>query len=248
MTFDAVFLSPHLDDAVLSCGGTIHRLAAAGRRVAILTVFTADLREDPPNRVLQEVYGRMRLGPAYAMSVRREEDQKACRRVGAEAVHWDVDEALARHADLPDLLALFEPPPASDAAVVEALIQRLRKLEGVPWVAAPLGLGGHMDHRIVRDVAEAVFGRSLRFYEDFPYALSLENVMVSPEVEGLQPRLEEVSRADVDARVDAIEAYESQISSLFGSRWQRLLPGKSLRAIVRRHVGATGGERFWSAE
>ena len=37
-----VYLSPHLDDAVLSCGGAIHRAGAAGEAVLVITVFAAE--------------------------------------------------------------------------------------------------------------------------------------------------------------------------------------------------------------
>lgn len=244
---DALYLSPHLDDAVLSCGGTVHRQVRAGRRVTILTIFTADLEDDPSNRILQEVYGRMKLRPSKAMATRRDEDLEACRKLGAEPVHWDIDEALGRHADLPNLAALFEAPPSSDDAVAEALTKRLREFAGVPEIVVPLGLGGHLDHRIVRRAAEAAFDQGLRYYEDFPYVLSVDEVASCPEVQGLEPRVQELGRADVDARVEAIEAYESQVGSLFGPRWRMLLPGKSIRAKVRRHAGAVGGERFWLA-
>ena len=34
-----VYLSPHLDDAVLSCGGLIHRQVVAGQRPLVVTIF-----------------------------------------------------------------------------------------------------------------------------------------------------------------------------------------------------------------
>ena len=248
MTFDAVYLSPHLDDAVLSCGGTIHLQSRAGRNVAVVTVFTADLEDDPSNRVLQDVFGRMHLDPADAMAVRRAEDLKACRRLGATPVHWEVPEALGRHADLPSLDALFDPPPASDDALVDQLAERLEEFEDVDEIVAPLGFGGHLDHRVVRRAAEVAFGGNLRYYEDFPYVLSLDELEARPEVEGLEPRVQKLESVDVNARVEAIEAYESQIGSLFGTGWRRLLPGKSVRWKVRRYVSAVGGERFWAAD
>jgi len=37
-----LFLSPHLDDAVYSCGGTIHQLTSQGTPVQILTFMAGD--------------------------------------------------------------------------------------------------------------------------------------------------------------------------------------------------------------
>ena len=38
-----VAVSPHLDDAVFSAGGTLARLAAAGHEVTVVTVFTGSV-------------------------------------------------------------------------------------------------------------------------------------------------------------------------------------------------------------
>src|SRR5258705_8534487 len=39
--YDHIYLSPHLDDAALSCGGAIARHANAGARVLVVTLCTA---------------------------------------------------------------------------------------------------------------------------------------------------------------------------------------------------------------
>lgn len=247
MTYDAVFLSPHLDDAVLSCGGTIHRQAAAGRRVAVVTVFAGDLEDDPSNRLLQEVYNRMQLRPGEAMATRRREDEAACRRLGAEAVHWPGVEALGRHPDLPNLKALFAEPPESDELGSANLGGRLEELSEVPEIYAPFGFGGHLDHRLVRRAAEQIFGDRLRFYEDFPYVLESEDSSADPAASGFEPTVLSLDETDVAARIDAIRCYKSQIGSLFGPAWKRVLPGRGVGRRVRSYIERVGGERFWSA-
>jgi len=37
-----IYLSSHLDDAVLSCGGTIHRLSAGGEAVQVMTLLAGN--------------------------------------------------------------------------------------------------------------------------------------------------------------------------------------------------------------
>src|SRR5205085_7602655 len=41
-----VFVSPHADDAVLSCGGTIGWLADAGRRPLVATIFAGEIVDE----------------------------------------------------------------------------------------------------------------------------------------------------------------------------------------------------------
>ena len=43
-----IFISPHLDDAVLSCGGGIARLTCSGERVTVVTIFTGDQSPGEP--------------------------------------------------------------------------------------------------------------------------------------------------------------------------------------------------------
>src|SRR5438046_10721237 len=74
----SVYLSPHFDDMVLSCGGWAAReLASAGRRGLCITVFAAP----PPGplhdfaRSLHEQWGEPE--PAAANAMRRKEDETA---------------------------------------------------------------------------------------------------------------------------------------------------------------------------
>jgi LmbE family N-acetylglucosaminyl deacetylase len=41
-----VYLSPHLDDAVLSCGGLIHRQVRAGQPPLVITLFSGQPAAD----------------------------------------------------------------------------------------------------------------------------------------------------------------------------------------------------------
>ncbi len=47
-----LFLSPHPDDAVLSCGGLIHQLTQKGEPVTILTVMAGDPPDPLPDTPL----------------------------------------------------------------------------------------------------------------------------------------------------------------------------------------------------
>src|SRR5690348_1863487 len=74
-----VYLSPHLDDAVLSCGGTIAAQAAAGEEIVVLTLF---------NAASGDARGRW--------AERAEEDRRAAARLGFRAVHGGLPDAPFR--------------------------------------------------------------------------------------------------------------------------------------------------------
>ena len=115
------------------------------------------------------------------MSTRRREDLAACRVLAAQAIHWELQEAIhrldpgSREALYPSLERLFgavAPPEEGLVAALAARLAELAELAGEPGstrIVAPLGVGGHVDHRIVRAAAERAFGASLLYYEEFPY-------------------------------------------------------------------------------
>lgn len=154
----ALFLSPHLDDAILSCAGRIQRHVARGERAVLLTVFS---HADPDD--------------AAGWAERRREDERAAARLGAEPRWLGMPDAPFRdptYADF-DFDVLSGPHAPGDAQWRERLTARLRQeLEALhpDTVYAPLGVGDHVDHRLVFEASLGLHPR-LRCYEDHPYAL-----------------------------------------------------------------------------
>ncbi len=174
----AVFVSPHLDDVALSCPGRVLAERAGGRRVLVVSVYT---RGDGEAR-------------------RKAEDRAALAQLGAEALHLDGADAPERRAHPAAFRALVLQERARDAADAAALAAELTRLLGARGgcrVYAPLGVGGHVDHRIVHAAAAPLADY---FYEDRPYALVGEAVGA---------RLRELG---ADAPVDAA-AYRRALAS-----------------------------------
>jgi LmbE family N-acetylglucosaminyl deacetylase len=242
---DLLVLSPHLDDAVLSCGGRISAEVERGREVLVVTVFTADEPAEPPSRLAADLRRWWRLPTGEVMAARRREDAEAVARLGARLLHLGLPEAPYRCAAsgrpyYDQLAHLFgEPEPEDRAALGAVLRARLAGLPSSTLRLAPLGVGGHVDHRLLRDAVETV-DASAAFYEEFPYAewkwFALRRALGSPrdwsaEVLPLTPEA-------FERRVHAILAYESQIPAMFRREAR-------LRKQLRRHLRRAGGERIW---
>ncbi len=162
-------ISPHLDDAALSVGGTIARWTAAGDRVVIASIYT----RGPP---LDEIAPSMRKFADY--DTRRAEDLAACTVLGAEVLRLDHVERAFRRPYLTGW-SFFTTPAQRDGfatlAAVRGSLDQLAEL-GPTRVLIPFGIGNHIDHveaslaaidmAIARDWLDRVW-----FYEDF-YALS----------------------------------------------------------------------------
>ncbi|MCZ7674492.1 MAG: PIG-L family deacetylase [Chloroflexi bacterium] len=94
--YHALYLAPHLDDAALSCGGQIYEKTAAGQQVLIVTIMAGDPpAETPHSDFIRELHGRWQL-PAGAEAIRRQEDEVACRLLGADFCHWSAPDCIYR--------------------------------------------------------------------------------------------------------------------------------------------------------
>ena len=148
-------VSPHLDDAVLSC----FALMRAARTATVITVF-AGL---PPVGTQPAFYDRLTgsTDPHRRMAARRREDRAALRLLNAKPVHLDLLDGPYRTT-----------APTTDELVeaIAAAVPRRTTL-----LAAPGGFGNHPDHRLVAEAAPLAadaLGLDLVAYADYPYAAS----------------------------------------------------------------------------
>ena len=153
------------------------------------------------------------------IQIRREEDKRAASRVGAKAVQFDFLDCIYRRGKNGEGLyeaAVFIPPHAEDADLPAQIAQTM-----VAWlkpddvVVSQLAIGGHVDHILVRKAAE-MLKRQLVYDVDIPYLLRHPEEL-GPKTAEMKDSLQPVSEAGVETWLDAIEAYASQLSSLFDS-------------------------------
>jgi hypothetical protein len=149
-----VILSPHFDDAVLSCW---HVLASADT-VLVVNVFAGE----PPAEVLGW-WDRLAGAPDSAAAVRArvEEDRRALALAGRAAVRLPFLDSQYRDGDQPpaEIVEALREVPVADAHIY-----------------APASLGDHHpDHAAVRSAALALHaqGADVTLYADLPHATVL---------------------------------------------------------------------------
>lgn len=143
-----VVVSPHLDDAALSvpCWSAARAMA---EEIVVLTVFSE--------------------GDASYAS-RRAEDVAALAVLGVRAVHLGLRDAPFRLAVERSWRGLvLSAMDDADAAEVGRAIAGWVERCGAEVVLLPLGVGEHVDHRVVHAAHAGISGR-VGFYEDRPYA------------------------------------------------------------------------------
>lgn len=243
LSYNEIFLSPHLDDAALSCGGQIARATQGGEKVLIVTVFTGDAPAGELSPLAAELHQLWNAG-ANPFEARRAEDRAACAILGADFEHWGFPDAIYRRGTAgewlhPSRKELLAPPQEADGALLRELTRRLSALSGLA-VRGPLAVGGHVDHRLVRAALEAAGLPGLELYEDFPYARSRKQRWLARGLSlGWSSRALALDPEDLERKIAAIECFGSQLGAVFAS-------GRDLRREVELFARARGGERLYS--
>ncbi len=202
-----------------------------------------------------------------AMAVRRLEDERYAYFAEASIVFLDRPDAVFR-GYLGDDELLGE-PRKDDPTPSDALRTEISRLEP-QRVYFPLGVGGHVDHRICRAVGLGLLDElaawtmpgpdwrgSVVFYEDFPYAWwsdfrRIEDLPVDgrtglPAGISLTPEYADISD-QVERKIRGVSIYESQVGRLFGTTAEMAkavrLYGQKIGSLSSR---AGSAERYWVA-
>lgn len=242
--YQSIYLSPHLDDAALSCGGRIFQQTSQHQPILIVTTMAGEPAPDLQlSAFAQELHQRWAL-PQDAVRARRAEDAAASQILGADYWHWDVPDCVYRtdpatgEACYPTWESVITTRHPADDAVVDQLVAQLRQLPPADEIVVPLTAGNHVDHRLVRQAAERVFAPSqLVYYEDYPYAAE-EGALTAVLTSTLHPSPIVLTETAVCAKIDAIWAYASQRSTFFDSR-------ADLEKMIHDYTAQVGGERLW---
>lgn len=245
-TYDRIYLSPHLDDAVLSCGGQIYQATKAGRKILIVTIAAGEPETEVRSDFARFLHQNWGLTAAEAVAERRAEDIAACRLLGADYLHWslpdciyrvDPDSGVPLYTSDPDIFGEIDP---AEWSLVSKLAARMEELPASGQIIAPLTLGHHVDHQLTRLAAERHFGEELVYYEDYPYIQRHPATLaplVAPE-SAWRAELIPLSDEALAARIAASRQYRSQIGQLFND-------DEGMITLIRQQVGATDGERLW---
>ena len=209
-------LSPHLDDAAFSCGGTLALLAQAGWEVTICTAFTRSV-SDPIGFALACQLDKGLPAEVDYMALRRAEDAAACARLGARPLWLDFVEAPHRGYD--SAPALFAPPRAEDGIAAPLAHALACLLDPTPdLLLAPQAVGGHVDHVLLVRALRAVLppGLPVLWWTDFPYSARPHSHPARPFAAEMAALPERAVAGDAAARLAACRAYATQLGFQFG--------------------------------
>jgi LmbE family N-acetylglucosaminyl deacetylase len=240
-----LYLSPHADDAALSCGAQIAMFTRRHDSVLIWTLMGGfpdpATRDFPLARHFREVWNIEN----DVTALRRREDVAATATLGAGFRHGDWVEAIYRgdadgqplYTELPAINGDIHPDDpllklVDDDAAVDALFAPFG-LDEHDTIHVPLGVGAHVDHLLVRRMALRLGNRHphlrMVFYEEYPYVVyNPRNVAFAVSTFGAVLRPAPTPQVDENAitqKIRAIACYSSQLKMI----WPTGLPGMAVR-------------------
>jgi hypothetical protein len=195
--YDSLYVSPHAEDAAISCPGGIFDERAQGLRLLVVTLFgprTLDTSEAGPTA---------RLGAD-----------------GFAAGLPSAQERTCRDNSFRSILSGGQSGDASSVAEAARILGEVVRRVVPRHVYVPLGVWGHVDHRICHEAArravETKADRDVFFYEERPF--------------GLLPSAVKIRLAQIGARLPPGAPRVSDDGS-----FARFLIGFGTDPYVRRH-------------
>lgn len=215
-----VFLSPHLDDAVFSCGLILAKLRKLNKQVSVATVFS-DCNNSPSTPQANLFLEQCGATDGKKLFYQRKlEDRSASKILGFKPIHlnfidaaWRLDKKnkpIYRSTDIQ-----FSGRVSNyDLELKSKIKNKLKKITNTTKnaiVFAPFGEGGHVDHILVRSIATEMYDEVL-LWSDFPYNQYSKKDIPSADII-LYPK-----SSDFAAKEKSILAYKTQITSIFGNK------------------------------
>ncbi len=255
-----IFLSPHFDDVVYSCGGTLGVQLSSGLRPLVITIFggvpSANTQLSPiAAQIHREMGVSLSLGAGAAIEIRRKEDAAALDYLQVDYLWLDYLEAIYRgtpayYTTKEQLIGgdVNNADLAIDHQLAQDLVTLAERLPDAAWYA-PLGIGRHIDHQIVSSAADRLIqrGSKVYLYEEFPYVLKAgaREARIQELGEALEPALVEMSEM-LPYRLEAADMYTSQVGPNFGDQ-ATMHKAMETYAHGIRPVETICLERYWTA-
>ena len=270
-----LFLSPHLDDIVLSCGGMIYELLKQGESVETMTYFAGDAPHPLPNSpLIDNIHARWGLGD-NPFQERREEDKRAFRALGNVKPHFgDWQDCIYRLGKSKQSLYVTDDHifgtihPEDPLSSVEIDLKLWQ--DKLTYLYIPLSAGNHVDHQLLRQKANQWLNKSsstvaVFWYEEYPYSSEAGEVNVSHS--GKEERLSgatavqtalstlpfevvsqvySVSESALQAKIGAIKCHYSQMNTFWHTEQELFESVLNYARSVGQSAGVALGERLWT--
>ena len=205
-----IFISPHFDDAIGSCGGLIQSLD----NVLICTIFTRQYKEDI-SQVAKDLHNDWKL--KNAVKSRKKENKKACKILKLKSKNLNFLEFIYRKNSTGFICksfdSLFGKDYVYENGLENQLLQKIKKkFSEENQFYFPMSMGSHVDHVLLHNVGLKLKdeGYKVKFYQDFSYQFD-------QKVENFKVEKHYFNETVLNKKIKACMCYVSQMPDLFGN-------------------------------
>jgi LmbE family N-acetylglucosaminyl deacetylase len=215
-----LILSPHYDDAALSCADYISYLQKQNYQVYVCNVFTTFQSLNNPPHTLRYLKNSGTTSVAKFQKMRSDEDKTATKIMKVKTFNLGFVDGGFRVINsspiYPSSKKLFSGlPHQQDQPILSTLVKLFSFLEPKfdLWIC-PLGIGGHADHILVKKAAQKVIQKQrIQFYVDMPYGLQPKNWLSLQTTKLISMKKKLIPQSG--NKRTTIKAYKSQVPVLF---------------------------------
>jgi LmbE family N-acetylglucosaminyl deacetylase len=216
-------LSPHMDDAVLSCCDYLLNKKNKKSEVKIITIFTnfkSEVITSDAKRYLKKS-GHENI---YDFEKeRKKEDRNSLDFLGFKHEYWDFIDGGFRQFNKKNIYKNYNQLFSGrihpkDKKIILKILEKLKKYKNdFDEILIPLGIGKHADHLIIKSCGEKVFNKNkINYYIDWPYAFKLKNWNLTQIFTILKNK--KWITFTSKKKKKALQLYKSQVKLLFGKK------------------------------
>lgn len=239
-----IFISPHLDDAVLSCGGIIHFLVNEGHQVDIWTIFSGDPEDQNFSDFAKNLHKRWKLENQNPSVARRSEDENACHILGAKFIHFPYQDCIYRKNKngtpiIQNEEDLFQTISGNQIELINKISDNIRNYTPQnSTIVSPFGIGNHIDHQIVKSAIIQIKHPLTWFYADYPYVVNSPSELKNGHPTNCNLEEFEISENSLRLWRIAVSSYTSQISTFWSGR-------EEMYSKIDEYAAIGGGKKIW---
>lgn len=222
-----VIVSPHQDDALLSCEALLDKLNGKAE-ITVVNAFTAAHKNSYTLSAKQFLKASGYTDASALYKEREEEDKKALSNFQCKIINLGLEDALFRRMKRKSFLGKIIPEfdhiyPTYRWHIIKAIAQNDPAIHNLKKqleqfknkkniIFAPYGIGNHADHKLVRKVCEELFN-NIVLYSDFPYNVRSDDYgkpMLNTFLYELKPNIKQKDML--------LKMYKTQFKGLFTAR------------------------------
>lgn len=224
-----LFISPHFDDAVLSCGSLIDKFIKNTNEVMVVTICGGQPKKHKLSKIAQKLHNSWNFSNGTdIIKYRKQEDTNALNFLGAKSIHLPICDAIYRTDQNGELLYNYDnfesilnyelnKNDISPQKIVFLLEQKIN-INNFSTIYVPLGAGGHVDHILSRYVGQYLLLKKRKrviFFSDF-YAIKQAPLKVALQLDNTNffEIYEKIHKNNIKAHIIAAKKYQSQLIEL----------------------------------